>query len=42
MNKTLGIAADMSGLAAGIFFVGYMVLQIPGGQIAERGNVKSL
>ncbi|CAB1253664.1 MFS transporter [Clostridium sp. HV4-5-A1G] len=40
MNKTLGIAADMSGLAAGIFFVGYMVLQIPGGQIAERGNVK--
>lgn len=40
MNSALGMAADISGLAAGIFFVGYMILQIPGGQIAERGNVK--
>jgi MFS family permease len=27
----------MAGLAAGIFFFGYLFLQIPGGHIAERG-----
>ncbi len=40
MNEALGITAATSGLAAGIFFVGYMLLQIPGGHIAEHGSAK--
>lgn len=40
MSKELGMTAGLSGMAAGIFFVGYMVLQVPGGHIAEKGNAK--
>lgn len=40
MNQDLGMTASMSGLVAGVFFVGYMILQVPGGHIAERGNAK--
>nr|WP_295970832.1 MFS transporter [uncultured Bacillus sp.] len=40
MDKELGMAASISGLAAGIFFVGYLILQVPGGHIAEKGNAK--
>ncbi len=40
MDKELGMAASISGLAAGIFFVGYLLLQVPGGHIAEKGNAK--
>lgn len=40
MNETLGLTAAVSGLAAGIFFVGYLVLQVPGGHIAEHGSAK--
>ncbi|MFC7392252.1 MFS transporter [Scopulibacillus cellulosilyticus] len=40
MDKELGMTAAFSGLAAGIFFIGYMVLQVPGGLIAERGSAK--
>jgi sugar phosphate permease len=40
MNQDLGITATISGLAAGIFFAGYLVLQIQGGQVAERGSAK--
>jgi MFS family permease len=40
MSKELGMAASVSGLAAGIFFVGYLCLQIPGGHAAEKGNAK--
>jgi sugar phosphate permease len=40
MSKELGMTTTFAGLAAGIFFVGYMVLQIPGGLIAERGNAR--
>ncbi len=37
MNEALGISASTAGLAAGVFFFGYLVLQIPGGHIAEKG-----
>jgi MFS family permease len=37
MNEALNITASTSGLAAGVFFFGYLVLQIPGGHIAEKG-----
>ena len=40
MNKELGISVAIMGLVSGIFFVGYMVLQIPGGNYAERKSAK--
>ncbi len=40
MSEDLAMSASTSGLIAGIFFVGYMILQVPGGHIAERGNAK--
>ncbi len=40
MNETLGMTAALSGLAAGIFFVGYVIPQIPAGHFAEHGNAK--
>lgn len=40
MNESLGLSASMSGLAAGIFFIGYLLLQVPGGHIAEHGSAK--
>jgi MFS family permease len=40
MTEDLRITASIAGLAAGIFFFGYLFLQIPGGHIAERGSAK--
>jgi sugar phosphate permease len=40
MNIELGMSATIAGLASGIFFFGYMFLQIPGGRMAERGSAK--
>jgi MFS family permease len=40
MDKTLGMTVTVTGLVAGIFFAGYLFLQIPGGRIAERGSAK--
>lgn len=40
MDKALGMTATVSGLAAGIFFVGYLFLQVPGGIIAEKRSAK--
>ncbi len=40
MHKDLGIDAAQQGLAAGIFFIGYLVLQIPGGHLAEHWSAK--
>jgi len=40
MNKEIGITAKVAGLAAGILFIGYMFLQIPGGHIATKGSAK--
>jgi sugar phosphate permease len=40
MNRALNISATLSGLAAGIFFAGYLVLQIYGGKIADTGSAK--
>ncbi|TKC88028.1 MFS transporter [Trinickia terrae] len=40
MSADLGIGAGMVGLAAGIFFFGYLFLQIPGGRLAARGGGK--
>jgi sugar phosphate permease len=40
MQKDLGIAATASGLAAGIFFFGYLFLQVPGAWLAETWSAK--
>ncbi len=40
MDKDLGITATMAGLAGGIFFLGYLFLQVPGGKIAVHGSGK--
>jgi len=40
MSKDLGLTMTVSGLAAGIFFFGYLVLQVPGGHLAEHGSAK--
>ena len=40
MQKDLGIAATASGLAAGIFFFGYLFLQVPGAWLAEKWSAK--
>jgi len=40
MQKDLGFAATASGLAAGIFFFGYLFLQVPGAWLAETWSAK--
>ncbi len=40
MNEALGLTTTVAGLAAGIFFFGYLVFQIPAGHFAERGMAK--
>jgi MFS family permease len=40
MNKSLGLSNTAAGLAAGIFFFGYMLLQVPAGHIAEHGSAR--
>ncbi|MDA8195360.1 MAG: MFS transporter [Thermaerobacter sp.] len=40
MEKTLGISATVAGLAGGIFFFGYLFLQIPGGHLGVRWSAK--
>jgi sugar phosphate permease len=41
MNADLGMDATMAGLAGGIFFFGYLFLQIPGGRRAALGSGKT-
>ncbi|WP_044540451.1 MFS transporter [Bradyrhizobium sp. LTSP885] len=36
----LGVSANYGGIAAGVFFWGYLVFQFPGGHLAERGYAK--
>lgn len=40
LHKDLGINDAQQGLAAGIFFIGYLTLQIPGGHWAEHWSAK--
>ncbi|MBJ3813882.1 MFS transporter [Shimwellia pseudoproteus] len=40
MEQDLGITSQMAGVASGIFFIGYLFLQIPGGRIAVYGSGK--
>jgi MFS family permease len=40
LNHDLHLDAAQEGLAAGIFFIGYLTLQIPGGHLAEHWSAK--
>lgn len=40
MSKALHFSPTISGLAFGIFFLGYLILQVPGGHLAERWSAK--
>jgi MFS family permease len=40
MSADLALAASTVGLAGGIFFIGYLFLQIPGGRLAALGSGK--
>jgi MFS family permease len=40
MGNDLHISKTQQGLAGGIFFIGYLALQIPGGHLAERWSAK--
>lgn len=40
MDKDLGLSTTFAGLVAGIFFIGYLLLQVPGGLVAARGSAK--
>lgn len=42
MNTQLHIGNADAGLAGGVFYIGYLILQIPSGILAERFNVKNL
>lgn len=40
MQRDLGFGATASGIAGGIFFVGYLFLQVPGSLLAEKWSAK--
>jgi MFS family permease len=40
MNEALGLSFAAAGFAAGIYSWGYLLLQVPGGHIAEHGSAK--
>ncbi|MGQ9844108.1 MAG: MFS transporter [Spirochaetota bacterium] len=40
MNNDLGFSAEIFGMGAGIFFIGYILFEIPGAIIAEKWNPK--
>src|SRR5262249_51619716 len=40
MPKELGFSEKVVGLGAGMFFIGYLVLEIPGALIAERWSAR--
>src|SRR5260370_23391576 len=40
INRDLHLSMTLSGLAAGVFFIGYMLLQVPAGHIAQHPRGK--
>jgi MFS family permease len=40
LNETIGMTASVAGMAGGVFYFGYLLLQVPGGDIAEKGSAK--
>lgn len=42
IQEDLSIDGAKAGFAAGIFFIGYLVLQVPGGYLAQKWSVRKL
>lgn len=42
MSETFQMTATISGLVGGIFFIGYLLLQIPGGNMAQKLSAKKI
>jgi sugar phosphate permease len=40
IEKSLAVSATIAGIVSGIFFIGYVLLQIPGGQLAMKWSAK--
>src|SRR5258708_19899549 len=40
MNSSLGLSPTAAGMAAGVFFFGYTLLQVPAGHISEHGSAR--
>lgn len=40
MRESIGMTASIAGMAGGVFYFGYLLLQVPGGDIAEKGSAK--
>ena len=40
MTQELNISTTTAAFAAGVFFFGYLLFQVPGGHIAEKGYAK--
>ena len=40
MNRSLGLSPAAAGMAAGVFFFGYTLLQVPAGHISEHGSAR--
>jgi MFS family permease len=40
MNEAIGMTASVAGMAGGVFYFGYLLLQFPGGDIAEKASAK--
>ena len=41
MSQELAMSASLTGFVAGIFFIGYLFLQVPAGHLAARGAAKN-
>ncbi|WP_047013583.1 MFS transporter [Paenibacillus sp. IHB B 3415] len=42
MSQSFNLSATISGLVGGIFFIGYLLLQIPGGHLAQKVSAKKI
>lgn len=42
IKESLQIDAGQAGFAAGIFFIGYLILQVPGGYLAQRWSARKV
>ncbi|MDK6630424.1 MFS transporter, partial [Actinotignum timonense] len=42
IRESLNMDASQAGFAAGIFFIGYLVLQVPGGYLAQKWSARKV
>ena len=42
IRESLNMSASQAGFASGIFFIGYLILQVPGGYLAQKWSAKKI